>query len=227
MAKDATIPVSDKQEATPAGDKGTITSGKPKEAPAPSPDAEKKVAELEATVESLTKQVKQANDLQRQADKGKRIEKRERQKLEKTLQKIREGETYIPPEVPEGETATEREIRLEARIGIQNMIIENPEYQKLLSQDITLREVIKNNPFALIGEYYDAQDAVDQLKEKLEQRLSSLKSPQPKEEGKKEGKTPEFEAGPVQPSETLPPKKEEKVKGDKIAESIEKKITFV
>jgi len=221
---DATNPVASVQDATPVSDKGSITSGQPKEAPAPSPD--KKVAELEEQVEALTKQVKQSTDLQRQADKKTRIEKIERQKLEKMLEKIRSGETYIPSEVPDGETVTEREARLEARIGIQNMILENPEYQELLSQDITLREVLKNNPFALIGEYFDAQDVVDQLKEKLEQRLSSLKSQQLKKEGKKEGKPVEFEAGPIQPPSTPSPKKEEVKSGDKIEESIASKIQF-
>jgi len=221
---DATIPASDNQVATPAGDKGTITSGQPKEGPAPSPD--KKVAELEEQVAVLSKQVKQATDLQRQADKKTREEKIARQKVEIQLKKIQSGEAYIPSEVPEGETATEREIRLEARIGIQNLILETPEYQELLKQDITLREVIKNNPFAIIGDYFDAQDAVEQLKEKLEQRLSSLKSQQLKEEGKKEGKPAEFEAGPIQPPLTPSPKKEEVKSGDKIADLIEKKITF-
>jgi len=221
---DATNPIAPEQVATPAGDKGSITSGLPKEAPVASPD--KKVAELEGLVETLTKQVKQSQDLQRQADKARRIDKIERKKLEIELNKIKSGESYIPSEVPEGETVIERETRLEARIGIQNMLLENPDYQELLKQDITLREVLKNNPFALIGEYFDAQDAVEQLKEKLEQRLSSLKSPQPKEEGKKEGKPAEFEAGPIQPSSIPPLKKEVGKSGDAIADSIERKINF-
>lgn len=205
---EATISAGENQDATPEAGKETITSEKLKEAAVPSSEAEKKVAELQGQVEALNRQAKQYQDLQRQADKKARVEKIERQKLEKILETIRSGESYVPPEIPEGETPTEREVRLEAKIGIQNLILESSEYQELIKQDITLREVLKNNPFALIGDYFDAQDAVEQIKEKLEQRVSSLKV-QPKEEKKGEGA--EFEVGPTQLKDDgtqLPPKQQ-------------------
>jgi len=216
------------KEVTPEGEKGAITGQEPAGEPT-TPD--EKVIKLEAEVDRLTKLTKQSQDLQRQADKKARIEKIEKQKLERQLQRVQAGEEYIPPEVPEGETPVERELRLEARIGIQNLILENSEYQELLKKDITLREVLKNNPFALIGEYFDAQDAVEQIKEKLDDRVKQIQV-QPKEE--KEGGGKEFETGPTQPSEvTTPPKKEEKQPGpggpaaDKTEESILKKIEVI
>ena len=216
------------KEVTPEGEKGAITGQEPAGEPT-TPD--EKVIKLEAEVDRLTKLTKQSQDLQRQADKKARIEKIEKQKLERQLQRVQAGEEYIPPEVPEGETPVERELRLEARIGVQNLILENSEYQELLKKDITLREVLKNNPFALIGEYFDAQDAVEQIKEKLDDRVKQIQV-QPKEE--KEGGGKEFEAGPTQPSEvTTPPKKEEKQPGpggpaaDKTEESILKKIEVI
>jgi len=224
---EAITPSSEKKETTPIEEKGATTSEKPTEGEVPS----EKVVELQAEVERLTKEIKQAQVLQSQADKKARIEKIEKQKIEKQLKRIQSGEEYIPPEIPEGETTVERELRLEARIGIQNLILENSEYQELLKKDITLREVLKNNPFALIGEYFDAQDAVEQIKEKLDDRVKQIQA-QPKEE--KEGEGKEFEAGPTQPSEvTTPPKKEEKQPGpggpaaDKTEESILKKIEVI
>ena len=224
---EATTPTPEK-EVTPEGEKGAITGQEPAGEPT-TPD--EKVIKLEAEVDRPTKLTKQSQDLQRQADKKARIEKIEKQKLERQLQRVQAGEEYIPPEVPEGETPVERELRLEARIGIQNLILENSEYQELLKKDITLREVLKNNPFALIGEYFDAQDAVEQIKEKLDDRVKQIQV-QPKEE--KEGGGKEFETGPTQPSEvTTPPKKEEKQPGpggpaaDKTEESILKKIEVI
>ena len=221
----ATTPTSEK-EVTPEGETGAITGKEPAEGEVPS----EQVTKLQAEVDRLTKLAKQSQDLQRQADKKARIEKIERQKLEKQLQRIKAGEEYIPPEVPEGETAVEREVRLEARIGIQNLILENPEYQELISKDVTLREVLRNNPFALIGEYFDAQDAVEQIREKLDGRINQLKV-QPKEEKPKEkGEGKEFEPGAVQPSEeipstpptpTIPP-----TPGEEIEEHIKKRIKF-
>ena len=199
MVDEAITSTPEKEETTPQGSKEAATSGKPTEGEVPS----EQVVQLQAEVDRLTKLAKQSQDLQRQSDKKARIEKIERQKLEKQLQRIKAGEEYIPPEIPEGETPVEREVRSEARIGIQNLILENPEYQELLKQDITLREVLRNNPFALIGEYFDAQDAVEQIREKLDGRVSTLKS-QPKVE-KKEGEPVKFEAGAIQPPETMPP----------------------
>jgi len=220
---EATTPTPEK-EVTPEGEIGAITGKEPAGGEVPS----EQVTKLQAEVDRLTKLAKQSQDLQRQSDKKARIEKIEKQKLEKQLQRFRAGEEYIPPEIPEGETSVEREVRLEARIGIQNLVLENPEYQELISKDVTLREVLRNNPFALIGEYFDAQDAVEQIKEKLDGRVNQLKV-QPREEKpkeKEEGK--EFEAGAVQPSEeapvvpSTPPKP-----GEEIEEHIKKRIKFL
>jgi len=226
MAKEATTPILKKKEATPSGEKEAITSGKPKEGAENDPS--KIVADLQSEVDTLKKQLELQKTLQSQADKKARIERIEKTKLEKQLKSIREGEDFVPPEVPEGETGVEREVRLEARVGIQNLILDKPEYQELIKQDITLKEVLRNNPFALIGDFFDAQDAVEQIKERLEERLSSLKT-QPKEgESKKGEKGEEFEAGIVQSSESaeVPPEEEKSSKtlDEKLEESISKKI---
>ncbi len=239
---EATTPNPKKEEATPPGKKEAITSDKPEkpgkpenQEPQTPPENKKTVAELEGEVEDLTKQLKQRTTLQGQADKKRRIEAIEKRKLEIELKRIRSGDEFVEPEAPEGESQVAKEVRLEAKIGIQNLILDSPEYQELIRQDITLKEVLKNNPFALIGEYFDAEDAVEQIKEKLDERVSSLKSSQSKED-KKEGEEgeegPEFEAGPTQPKEEppsppTPPSTTPETPDEKLEKSIEDKIEIV
>lgn len=236
QVKTATPSTSEKKETTPLKKEAT-----PVKTPAGEPTTpEEKVVKLEAEIARLTSDSEKAAARQATADKvadaakrQARIEKIEKKKVEVQLKRIREGEDYIPPEEPEGETQVEREVRLEAKIGIQNLILDNPDYQELLKEDITLKQVLRNNPFALIGEYFDSQDAVDQIKEKLDDRVSSLKIEEEKKqseedtkEGKKGGK--EFEVGTTQPGKETPKAPAEEltptVPMDKVEESIRKKI---
>lgn len=244
MAKEATTLPSGEGEAKPEEGQGAITSEgsesqdtkKPKEGEPATPE---KIAELEGQVEDLTKKIKQANDLQSQADIKAKREKKEREKLEATLKKIRDGEISAEdlgetPLEEDGEVAAEK---AKARIGIQNLFIGNHEYNQLLDGDITLREVVKNNPLALIGDFYDSADAIAQFKQKIDERIEELKKkPQPKTEDNKnkEGEEggPEFEAGPTQPAEGTPSTtteetKEPEVGVDKVVESIKGKIEIV
>ena len=148
-------------------------------------------------------------------------------KLKKTLEDICEGKIEASEIVPDDETSDEKDVRTAARIGIQNLFIGNPAYQKLLEKDITLREVVKNNPLALIGDYLDAEDAIEQMKDKLDEIVSSS-IVQPEKE-KKEGEegAEEFEAGPVQPKAEPPtPSQSEtpKTLDEKLEDSIKSKI---
>lgn len=186
---------------------------------------DQKVVELKSEVDTLKKQLEQAKILQSQADKKARMEKLERLKIEKELKRIQSGE--IPTfSVETEETPIEIEERFKARIGIQNLFLANPEYQELLKQDITLREVIKNNPFAIVSDWIDSEDAIAQMKDYLDSRISSLSQPS-KEEKKEEIK--KVEVGAIQPPESVPletitSQKEALKKGD-IASSIRAKIT--
>jgi len=221
MANTATTPVPEKEETTTSGTEA-ITGKKPAGESTPS---DKKVVELEAQVEELTKKFQQAQTLQSQADKKARVERLERAKVERELERIKRGEISIPPEETIEETWAEKEMKLVARIGIQNLIMTNPEYLELLKQDLTLKEVIKNNPFAIIPEWIDSEDVVSQMKDYLDSRLSSLSQPK---KGEPEEKTKGFEVGPIQPPESMPPEaktpqKEALEKGD-IAGSIRAKI---
>lgn len=232
MQAEATTPVPEKEETTASGEKEAITSEGQTGEPAPSSEeTEKKVVELESKIEGLEKQVKQSQDLQRQADRRTKVEKIERKKVEDRLEKIRSGEVEIGDEEPEGETSTERDTRLKAKNEIMGLILDNPEYQEVIKKDLTLKDVIRNNPFALIGNYLDSEDAVVQIKDKLDERVSFLKAEKEKSQSKKEtkeGEGKEFEAGAVQPSDQEPAKEEssdETPSVDSIEQSIRNKIS--
>ncbi len=189
---------------------------------------EKKITELKGQVEGLQNDLKKQEKITKTAQRSEKVHEIKMKKLTQTLEDIREGKIEPTEIVPEDETSDEKDVRTEVRIGIQNLFIGNPAYQKLLDNDTTLREVIKNNPLALIGDYLDAEDAIEQMTEKLDKMISS--SVQPEQEEKKEGEeSPEFEAGPTQPKEvtTEPPKpKTSKTLDEKLKESIEKKINI-
>jgi len=213
MVNEATTPISEAPEGAKTGDttlpakEGAITSGNQKGVSAPSSEGNKEVGELKAQVDELTTKLENQRILQSQADRKARVERVSREKLEKTLAKIRSGEVSVNDEVPEGESTVERETRLEAKVKIQELFLDNTEYQEILKNDVTLKDVIKNNPFALIGNYLDAQDAADQIREKLDERVSSLRAAktaaQPKE-GIEKGEGEAFEAGAVQPQAGAP-----------------------
>lgn len=224
------------QEATtlPEGEEPTpqkeeaITSEKTEEGKPTSPD--KKVEKLEGEVQDLTKKLEQATSLQSQADRKARAEALERAKLQKRLDKIKAGE------IPEEETSTEdtgfdKSVKQDARIKIQNIIIDSPKYQELIKGNNVLKEVLKNNPFALIGDYIDAEDASEQVKEKLD-KLVSAQSTETEPEVETIEKKPEgedFNAGAPQPKDA--PAEDPKPKGpdtsvpiDKVEQSIQNKI---
>jgi len=185
---------------------------------------ENKILELEGQVVGLKKELENAQTLQAQADRKQKIAELEKEKLDTILKKIRSGEISPDEEIPEGETSIEQETRLKARVAIQQLIIDNPKYQEVVDKDITLKQVLKKNPFALIGEYLDAEDAADQMKDILDERVTSLAA-QPEGEPKKdEGK--KFNVGPIQPGETppAPPKKPEGQAPLNIEESIKNRI---
>ena len=233
----ATTPEPKKEPATPPG-KEAITPKEPKKEKSATPEElQKTVATLKGEVETLNIKLGQQTTLQSQADRKRKKAEIKIRTIKETLRKIRSGEIAIDEMTPEDESSEEKEDKYKTRIGIQNLIIGSPEYQKLLEGNITLREVIKNNPLALIGDYLDVEDAVEQVKDKLDEMVSSSKESQPKDDKKKgkEGEGPEFEA-PVQPSgePPEPPKEKEKEKPstgpepriDPIEKSIKDKIKF-
>lgn len=232
MAKKADTPVSEKKE-----EKKTITppgpdtpAGTPKEESTPSTPQEKKIVELEAEVERLNNLYLKQEAITKTSQRDKAIAERKKQEIMVTLEKLRTGEIDIsdvnlPAEVPPSE---EENFKKDVKIGVQNLLLGNPDYQNLLSKDVTLREVMKKDPLVLIGEFFSVEDAVEQIKEKMDERVSSLKKSQPEEGKKKEEGGKEFEPGPTQPEEGTPetpaPEKPTSTGVDKVEESIKNKI---
>ncbi|MCK5643499.1 MAG: hypothetical protein KAJ19_21995, partial [Gammaproteobacteria bacterium] len=157
----------------------------------------KEVEELKADVVQLTKERDQARTLQGQSDKKAKKDGIEKRKLEIKIRKLQNGETVEDDIV----SASDAEIHLKAKNLVQGLIIENADYQKLINSNYTLKEVLKNNPLALIGEYYDVEDAVDQIKEKLDKDVSLLNEKQQEVETEESGK--EFDTGIVQANESV------------------------
>lgn len=222
-----------KPGATPVGEQKKALPEKPKGETTPPQEVPKKVAELKTKIEGLEKtlgetetKLSQARDMQRIADKARTKSERRKRELQETLKRIRETGEIPPEEIPEG-TPAEREEALVARVAIQNLLIGNSQYQKLLEKDRTLKTILIKNPLALISDWLDAEDAVAQVKDYLDNQLASLET-QPKGEEKKEEKG--FEPGPIQPPGAIPPKietpSEKTLKKGKIEESIKSKIRF-
>lgn len=228
----ADTPVLDKEKeketTTPSGTDTPVEE--PKGEPTSPTPQEQKVVELEAEVDRLANLLNKQEAIAKTSQRERAIAERKKRELQETLKGIRTGEidiseTNLPAEFTPSE---EENVKKDIQIGVQNLLLGNSDYQNLLSEDITLREVLKKNPLVLIGEHFSVEDAVEQIKDRLDERVSSLKKVQPKEE-KKEGKSPEFDPGAVQPPEapeTPPKEKTFKTPDEEIEESIKSKIKF-
>ena len=219
----ATISPEVKQEATPESGE-TITGIK--EGAEENPLA-KQVADLTADVERLNRDLTQTKTLQSQSDRKARQESVERKKVEAELRRIQKGEGPIIPEVGEEISGTAIAQKVLVKGLVAETILRNKDYQTILEQDPTLQEVLLTNPLAIVEDAYDAEDALNQIKEKLDLRVSNLKASQKKVEQPKEGGV-EFSAGPVNvPEGTSPeiktPSKKALEEGD-IEKSILSKI---
>jgi hypothetical protein len=155
---------------TPANQPPT-DRGKPNTPPASVPDP---VEELKNEV--AREKARAATALQETAEKRTRDERILRINAEKKLKALGAGGKGddAPPagtvNAEEGEAEVER---LNAEKGIANLLMMTPEYQALLQKDETLKEVLLSNPLSLISDYIDAEDAVDQIKKKLDKRIAS------------------------------------------------------
>jgi len=235
---DAATPAPENKKATTPSSEAATPAKKGEEL-TPSPDLEgqnKKVAELEAEVDRLKHEAERQAAHASSAERKRKTEEIERGKLESILQRVRDGDIdAVNENIPTGETSGEKEIRVEAKLQIQDLLLDNPEYQELMKGDLTLKTVLRNNPFALIESFLDAPDAVNQIKSLLDERVSSsaaAKAAQPEGESQK-GEGKEFDAGAVQPVEgggTPPPTSEQNAiepNVDKTEKSILSKIRMV
>ena len=174
-------------------------------------------------VDDLQAKVKNFQDLQGQADQRAKAEERKRKELERELLKARKSGEVPAPREPEDYE------KLEVEKNIAQLLLQSDDYQKVLAADKTLKEILLNNPMAYVKDYFSVEDAMAQIKDKLDSRASELASSSlEKKEEKPEEKEKEEEIVAVpnpisEPGKGIP--KVEKGK-DKIAESIKGKIKF-
>lgn len=163
-----------------------------------------KEAELQAQIEQLRREIEHARNMQSIADKKAKEERRARLKLERELKKIQRGE--VPSDEPSIPAADEDVSKVLVRGRVAELLLRNEKYQKVLEKDPTLKEVLLTNPLALVEDYYDVEDAIEQIQEKIEKRLTEIPESVPP---KKEGDTGrKIEAGAVQPPENRLPDEE-------------------
>ena len=82
--------------------------------------------------------------------------------------------------LPGGSSADEEITRANAEKGIFALLAGDQTYRELLEKDVTLKDILIKNPLSLISEYIDSEDAVDQVKSYLDNRLQTIKgSPLP------------------------------------------------
>lgn len=127
--------------------------------------------------EKLQGDLKQARDLQSQSDKARRAAERKARILESRAKGGAEngdGQTADPAPVDLEYTDTEKQqIMGQAEKGVLQLLVGNDQYREVLNNDPTLKDIISKNPLALITEYIDAEDAVEQIKEMLDGRVAS------------------------------------------------------
>jgi len=233
MVKADTLAPKKEEKKTTTPLEANTPAEKPKGDPTPLTPQEQKVVELESEVDRITNLLNKQETIAKSSQRDKAIAERKKQEILTTLERIRTGEIDISEINLPAETLPSEEegIKKDIQIGVQNLLLGNPDYQNVLSQDVTLREVIRKNPLVLIGEFFSVEDAVEQIREKMDERVSSLKKTQPKGEKKKEEKGgKEFEAGPTQPGAGKPEAPAEEPAStspeDKVEQSIKGKINF-
>lgn len=102
---------------------------------------------------------------------------------------------------PQAGSAEAAVVQARAERRVVGLVAGEAKYQELLASDPTLKELLLNNPLSLIKNYIDEEDAVEQVQEYLDRRLStraqapapapSAPAPQPNnQEIPKPGSTP-------------------------------------
>ena len=112
-------------------------------------------------------------------------------------------ESQAPATPPSQEELAEkaRQEDEKAKTGLTRIALD-PKYRALFDADPTLREMITNNPLAVLPIYaddaIDAQDAIELVTEAFDERLKGLKPAEtpPAEEGKNPDGTPKTPATP-------------------------------
>jgi len=118
------------------------------------------------------------------AKKDARTERINRIKAEKELNRLKgdggSGDGGNGSQALPGGSSAEEEIeKANAEKGIFALLAGDQSYRELLEKDVTLKDILIKNPLSLISEYIDSEDAVDQVKSYLDNRLQTIKGNTP------------------------------------------------
>lgn len=144
--------------------------------------------------EKTQKERDQARDMQSIADKEKRKALRKMKAMERAFNNVSQGEDGDTRGEVELEPYTDEEktqISNQAEKGILSKVATNSKYREVLDNDPTLKDIISRNPLALIDNYIDAEDAVEQVLEVLDERAEQASNTaQEKSDSDGEGEQP-------------------------------------
>ncbi len=161
-------------------------------------DPKTELEKAQGEVERLTGEVKTANDLQSQAD-------RKTRKLEGEMKRLKKGSAKPAASGEEGEEGGEAapvedsqvEEKRIAETKVTRLLLDT-KYRPLLDADPTLLQSLQRQPLLYVDDFIDADDALDQTRDMLDERLSKLKPAEKPAETKKDEEepvTPAFNAG--------------------------------
>lgn len=183
---------------------------------------ENEVARRDATISTLQKQL---NALKKDLRATKRNEKILKSRLHKIAEEGYEVEDSEP--APQEQNISES---LLAEREIFRRVASNPKYASVLEEDKTLKRILLSKPLALVEEFTDADDAVDQIEEMLNKRLAEKEKSLEAEKQKALSQKPASQPQPnitepvVNPTGSTTPVK--KVKPTSIEESIRSRVRF-
>ena len=202
------------------------TPAEPTPPVATTPVAPSATAELDQTKADLA----QARRLQAQADR-----RAERERVRRIRAEKRAGVSPSPepdddnsPDNGSSEPnlAVERE---KAQRLMYQKAYSDPKFRSVVESDPTLKHLIETNPLALVKDPVDAEDAVFQLEDLLQERIDTTPTPAAKPSAptlpvSEPEKAPEFKAGAPNPAAPTQPSYKQHLDAGRIEDAVADKI---
>lgn len=160
--------VDDKQDSAPAENDSAENHQEATTSDAANASANEKL-------EALQRERDEARRLQAQADKKLRREQAERRRLQRQLNPLGSNSQDSGSEDESAQTSSASEAeKAKAESAMIKLAFSDPKYREVLDKDKTLNRIISSNPLALVKDAIDAEDAVLQLQDFLDDRVNQL-----------------------------------------------------
>ena len=150
--------------------------------PASTPQEPSQGETPEAKIERLEREAVQARTLQAQADRRAQRaiaarKRAERLALRGESASEQDDDTQNNSQVPTSNVEVER---AKAERSMVQKAYSDPKYRAVIDSDPTLKRLLETNPLALVNNPVDSEDAVFQLEDLLDERVSAQSTPSPK-----------------------------------------------